>query len=403
MKPSQEDMEPGNSAGIDHVHELRGTRGHTVQNRTAISAVFFLNGFGLASWLIHIPSVKGQLGLDEQQLGLALLGIGLGSLLTMWLSGWLMGRFGSRRVLTVATLCFALSLVFPVWAPNFLLLTTSLGFMGGCNGLMDVCMNNQAAHFEALAGRPVMSSFHAIWSLGGWCGSLLGSLFLLHQQLATWHLVILCLLIVGGMVRLAPNLLPTVSEHGPIFALPTREILIFALLCLIAMLSEGAVADWAGVHLRDDLGAPYALSGLGFNAFAICMAGGRFIGDRIVQQIGRERTVTAGALLGAIGLFVAALASAPILSIMGFGLAGLGMSNVVPVLFSLAALRIPGAIERATSSVFATGYLGFLIGPPLVGMFAQRFTLPVALAGVGILVAGICVLGPRRRAVRGER
>jgi len=293
--------------------------------------------------------------------------------------------------------------VFPVWAPNLVLLTVSLGFLGGCNGLMDVCMNNQAAYFEALAGRPVMSSFHAIWSLGGWCGSLLGSLFLLNQQLSTWHLVFLGLLIIGGVVWLAPSLLRIASEHGPIFALPTREIAIFALLCLIAMLSEGAVADWAGVHLRDDLGTPYALSGLGFNAFAICMAGGRFVGDRIVQRIGRERTVTAGALVGAIGLFFAALAGSPILSIIGFGLAGLGMSNIVPVLFSLAALRIPGAIERATSSVFATGYLGFLIGPPLVGMFAQLFTLPVALAGIAVLVAGICVFSPRQAALRSKQ
>jgi MFS family permease len=389
-------MESGDSAGVDQVRELYGTNSDTNRNRIAISSIFFLNGFGLASWFVHIPSVKEELGLDEQQLGLALLGMGLGSLVTMWLSGWLMGRFGSRRVLTLATLCFALSLVFPVSAPNLIFLTVSLGFLGGCNGLMDVCMNNQAAHFEALAGRPVMSSFHAIWSLGGWCGSLLGSLFLLNQQLAIWHLVFLCLLIIGGTVWLVPSLLRTVSEHGPIFALPARAIVIFALLCLIAMLSEGAVADWAGVHLRDDLGTPYALSGLGFNAFAICMAGGRFVGDRIVQRIGRERTVTGGALLGAIGLFVAALASTPVISIAAFGLAGLGMSNIVPVLFSLAALRIPGAIERATSSVFATGYLGFLVGPPLVGMFAQRFTLPVALAGVAVLVGGICIFSPRR-------
>src|ERR1700751_973542 len=137
-------MESDNSAEIDRVRELSGTRGDTGRNRLAISGVFFLNGFALASWFIHIPSVKGQLGMNEQQLGLALLGTGLGSLGTMWLSGWLMGRFGSRRVLTVATLGFALSLVFPVWAPNFLLLTASLGFLGGCNGLMDVCMNNQA-------------------------------------------------------------------------------------------------------------------------------------------------------------------------------------------------------------------------------------------------------------------
>jgi MFS family permease len=393
-------MASDNSAEIGRVRSLSGTRGDTNRNRIAISAVFFLNGFGLASWFIHIPSVKEQLGMNEQQLGLALLGTGLGSLVTMWLSGWLMGRFGSRRVLVLATLCFAVALAFPVWAPNFVLLTVSLGFIGGFNGLMDICMNNQAAHFEALAGRPVMSSFHATWSLGGWCGSLLGSLFLLNQQLAASHLALLCLFIIGGMIWLAPNLLPTVSKQGPVFALPTRAIVIFALLCLIAMLSEGAVADWAGVHLRDDLSTPHALSSFGYSAFAICMAGGRFIGDRIVQWIGRERTVSASALLGAAGLFAAALAGSPVISIIGFGLTGLGMSNIVPVLFSLAALRAPGAIERATSSVFATGYLGFLIGPPLVGLFAQRFTLPVALAGVAILVAGICIFGPRRSVKR---
>jgi MFS family permease len=363
----------------------------------AISAVFFLNGFGLASWIIHIPSVKQHLGLSDQQLGLALLGAGLGSLCTMWLSGWLMGRFGSWRILAVATFCFALSLLLPVFAPGFLLLTMSLGLLGGCNGLMDVAMNNQAAHFEAQARRPVMSSFHATWSLGGWSGSLVGSLLLLDQRVAMWHLVILAPLIIGAMVWLVPNLLRTKPERSPVFSLPTGGILVFALLSLIAMLSEGAVADWAGVHLRDSLGASYAVSGLGYNAFAICMAGGRLIGDRVVGRIGRERTVSWGALIGAAGLCLAASAHNPTLSILGFGLAGLGMSNIVPVLFSLAALRKPDAIGRATSAVFATGYLGFLVGPPLVGMFAQQFTLASALVGVGVLVLGICVFNPRTR------
>ena len=390
-------MKPGTNGGaeIENIRSLPEAGEQSARNRTAISLIFFLNGFGLASWFIHIPSVKSQLGLDEQELGLALLGTGVGSLLTMWLSAWLMGRYGSRRVLTVSTLLFAFSLVFPVWAPNLLLLTLSLGLLGGSNGLMDVSMNNQAAHFEALAGRPVMSSFHAIWSLGGWCGSLLGSLFLLDQKFATWHLAILSLLIIAWTIRLGRSLMRTATEQSPIFTVPTKEIVIFALLSLVAMLSEGAVADWAGVHLRDDLGASYAVSGLGFNAFAICMAMGRFVGDGIVQRIGRERTVAAGALLGALGLLGAALARTPAISIIGFGLAGLGMSNIVPVLFSLAALRKPDAIGRATSAVFATGYLGFLVGPPMVGFLAQRFTLPVALAAVGVLVAGICVFNPR--------
>jgi MFS family permease len=392
-------MKPGTDggAGIENIRPLPEAREQSARNRIAISAAFFLNGFGLASWFVHIPSVKTQLGLNEQDLGLALLGTGIGSLLTMWLSAWLMGRYGSRRVLTVSTLLFAFSLVFPVWAPNLLLLTLSLGFVGGCNGLMDVSMNNQAAHFEALADRPVMSSFHAIWSLGGWCGSLLGSLFLLDQKFATWHLAILSLLIVAGTIRLGSSLMRTAAERSPVFAVPTKEIVIFALLSLVAMLSEGAVSDWAGVHLRDDLGAPYAVSGLGFNAFAICMAMGRFAGDGIVQRIGRERTIAGGALLGAIGLLVAVLARTPVVSIIGFGLTGLGMSNIVPVLFSLAALRKPDAIGRATSAVFATGYLGFLIGPPMVGFLAQRFTLPLALAAVAVLVAGICVFNPRRK------
>jgi MFS family permease len=387
--------ENGRSIVLEDVGGRRPGSANSAQ--LAIFGVFFLNGFGLASWIIHIPSVKQHLGLDEQQLGLALLGAGLGSLCTMWLSGWLMGRFGSWRILTVATFCFALTLVLPVFAPNLPLLTISLALLGGCNGLMDVAMNNQAAHFEADARRPVMSSFHATWSLGGWSGSLVGSLVLLDQWAATWHLVILAPLIIGAMIWLGPSLLRTKPERSPVFSFPTGGILIFALLSLVAMLSEGAVADWAGVHLRDSLGAAYAVSGLGYNAFAICMAGGRLIGDKVVGRIGRERTVSGGALIGAAGLCLAALANNPTLSIIGFGLAGLGMSNIVPVLFSLAALRKPDAIGRATSAVFATGYLGFLIGPPLVGMFAQRFTLPATLTGVGVLVAAICVFTPQGR------
>ena len=350
----------------------------------------------MASWFVHVPLVKAHLGLDDRALGLALFSTGLGAFATLWLSGWFLTRFGSRRVVIVSSLLFALSLLGPAFAPSYAVLVVCLFMLGATTGLMDVSMNGQAAYYELQIGRPVMSSLHATWSVGVWCGSLIGALFLAGPE--SYHLPLMAVFLVGILWTTHRNLQHTRGKAGgPILSVPHGILIVFGLLCLVSMLAEGSVADWAGVHLRDTYHVSDALSAFGYSAFALCMFIARVAGDRLVVRFGRETVVRVGSALGAIGMALAAFGGNWILAVVGFALSGFGVANVVPVLFSLSAARRPDAIEQATSSVFATGYLGFLVGPSLVGFLANQFGLPIALGVIAVSLGLIAVGTPGKR------
>jgi MFS family permease len=364
--------------------------------RVAIFLLFASNGLAISSWVVHIPVLKEQLQLNDQMLGFALLGAGLGSLLTMWVSGWLMARYSSRAIALLSGILFPVSLMGPALATGFWSLAIALILLGGANGLMDIAMNSQAASYERLIGRPVMSSFHAGWSLSCWCGSLCGSLFLAEPGWLIFHLPLIAL--VGSGLTIVANRSLLSTERGrkntPILSFPRGILAVFGLLCLTVMMTEGAVADWAGVHLRVDYRVAESMTVFGYNAFSLCMTAGRFAGDPLAHSFGRKGVIVVSAGVSTLGLVLAALAPSSWLSVAGFALTGCGMANLVPLLFSLAAARAGTDVERATSSVFATGYLGFLIGPPLVGLISNHTSLPIALlclAG-GVLLVGSTIL-----------
>jgi fucose permease len=260
---------------------------------------------------------------------------------------------------------------------------------------MDIAMNSQAAAYESLIGRPVMSSFHAWWSLSCWGGSLCGTVFLAAPAWTWAHLPLIT--VVGltltwfarsGLLRTEPS-----ENSSPVLSFPRGILVVFGLLCLVVMMAEGAVADWAGVHLRAGYHVSEYVTAFGYNAFTLCMTIGRFAGDSLARSFGRKTVIVGSAAVTGIFLAVAALAPTALVCIGGFGLAGFGMANLIPLLFSSAAKRSEGEIEQATSSVFATGYLGFLIGPPLVGFISSRTSLPTALLClvVGLLVVAVTV------------
>jgi MFS family permease len=367
---------------------------HTL--RVAIFLLFASNGLTISSWVVHIPVLKEQLQLNDQMLGFALLGAGLGSLLTMWISGWLMARYSSRTIALLSGILFPVSLMGPALATGFWSLAIALVLMGGANGLMDIAMNSQAASYERLIGRPVMSSFHAGWSLSCWCGSLCGSLFLAEPGWLILHLPLIALIGSGLTIVANRRLLSTERsrKNAAILSFPRGILAVFGLLCLIVMMTEGAVADWAGVHLRVEYRVAESMTVFGYNAFSLCMTAGRFAGDRLAHSFGRKGVIVVSAAVSTLGLVSAALAPTSWLCVAGFALTGCGMANLVPLLFSLAAVRAGTDVERATSSVFATGYLGFLIGPPLVGLISNHTSLPIALlclAG-GVLLVGSTIL-----------
>ncbi len=362
--------------------------------RLAVATIFFVNGTVLASWVPHIPYVQNKLGLSEGLLGLALLSIAVGALVSLTLSGWLIKRFSSRTVTRVATMIFCLALPLPILAPNFILLIIALAIFGLGNGAMDVAMNAQGVAVEKGYDKPIMSSFHGLFSLGGLTGAGLGGVLLTMDLSPTMH-VLGTTIIMGliGLVALQYLLPPGTDEISdePAFALPSKRIIGLSVLAFFTLVGEGAVADWSAVYLSNVLGSTAGLAAAGFAAFSLMMAMGRLTGDYLVGYFGPTHLVQVSATIAATGLGVALFIEQPYAAIVGFACVGLGLSNIIPVLFS-AAGRTPGVTAGTGIAAVATvGYFGFLVGPPLIGFAAELTSLTVALFVVVAFIALVAV------------
>lgn len=356
--------------------------------RVAIATIFFVNGFAFASWVPHIAAVQSRLELGPDVLGLALLAVALGGLVSMPLTGALLGRWGSYRVTLVSALVYCPLVVLPVRAPSLALLALSLLAFGAANGAMDVAMNAHGVALERQLGRPILSSLHALFSLGGLAGAG-GSMLALSSGLTPATHVIVAAALALVLVVVASRLLdsaPSRTVSGPSFVWPRGPLLVLGGMGFLILLTEGAIADWSAVYLRNEVAADPDLVGAGFAVFSMAMAAGRLAGDRVVSRSSPAGVVRAGGVLAAAGLGGALLLHHPVAALVGFGCVGLGVSNIVPLLFS-AAGRTPGIpTGTAIASMSTAGYGGFLAGPPLVGFLADGVGLPIAL---GLLVVSM--------------
>ena len=374
--------------------------------RFAVLTIFFVNGATIASWVPHIPLVQEKLGLSEGLLGLALLGVALGAVFSLTLSGWLIARFGSRLVTGVSTVAFCLSLPPLVLASSFTTLVLALIFFGLFNGAMDVAMNTQAVEVEKRYDKPIMSSFHGFFSLGGLFGAGVGGLILEGGVSPVVHTIGASLLFLTAGVFALRHLLPKREEvssaDGPAFVLPKGSLLGLGLLAFVVFVGEGAMADWSAVYLRNVLGTSTGLAAAGFAAFSLMMAVGRLTGDVVVGRLGPARTVRFGSLVAGAGLGLSLLIGQPLAAIVGFGCVGLGLANLVPVFFS-AAGRTPGVAPGTGIAAVATlGYLGWLAGPPLIGFAAEVVTLAGALGLVAVALGLVMVFARLVRAGKGD-
>lgn len=369
--------------------------------RAAAAVVFFLNGAGSANWVVRIPDMQARLGLGDGALGLALLGVAAGALAAMFPTGGLIARYGSRPVARVAAIAFAGALALPPLAPNLPLLALALVALGAGNGALDVAMNAQAATVERRYGRPIMSSFHALFSVGGLVGAGVGGSVAGHgigptPQLAGAALVVgvVSILVTPGMLPASADAAP---DHAP-FARPSRVLLALGVVAFCVLLGEGAMADWSALYLRDGTGAGPGLAAAGYASFSLAMAAGRFAGDRLTMRVGRARLVRAGGALAALGLASALALARPWAAIVGFGVVGAGLSIVFPAVLA-AAGGLPGSTPgTAIAAVSTFGYAGLLAGPPLIGFVAQAFTLRSGLAVVVVTSLMVAVLaGALRR------
>ena len=364
--------------------------------RLVVAIIFCLNGLALANWIARIPDVKQQLALSDQRLGLVLLCVAAGALVAQPMVGWLIGRVGSRRMTTVMLIGFCLSIVLPGLAADMLLLMGALFIFGACNGGLDVAMNAQAALVEQRYARPIMTSFHGLWSIGGLVGASIGGLIATQGVSVRAHLfgvaivaVIIAVLatrwlVVDDDVR---------HDSGPSFALPPRALVLLGLIAFGVLFCEGAIADWSAVYLRESLHSSPAIAATGFAVFSLLMAAGRLTGDALALRLGPALVVRGGGALVALGIGVAIVSDVPLIAIVGFGMIGAGLACSFPLILSAAA-RTPGVAANTAIAAMATvGYTGFLIGPPLIGTVAEAVTLRGALGLLGVVGVLVAVFG----------
>lgn len=356
-------------------------------SRRAVSLLFLMNGFMMGTWAPKIPEFQTKLSISESQLGLMLFVFGVGSLMLMPVAGSQIARYGSRRVVLICAVLFVptllgVSLVGSVWTG-----AASLFLFGGLAGAMDVAMNANAVEVERRMRRSIMSSCHAFWSLGGLIGAAAGG-FLISTTGVIGHAAVATAVAAGLLALAWPMILtdrPHSEEERPKARLPLSPLpWLIGLVALFSMIPEGAVLDWGAIYLREELGADLRLSGFAFAAFSLTMAIMRFAGDWVRDQLGAVKTLRICSLLSMTGLLVAGFSPTVGLAVFGFAIAGVGISNMVPIAFS-AGGNIPGLAAGVGLSVVTTmGYSGILFAPSLIGFIAEHTALSNVYIGLSL-------------------
>ncbi|MER5118702.1 MFS transporter [Serratia marcescens] len=362
---------------------LTGEAAENHRRQIATRAIFFLAGLGMAAWAPLIPFVKARLGIDDGALGLLLFCLAAGSMAIMPFAGYLIAKLGCRAVLlgAGALLCIDLPLLALLDAP--LLMGATLGVFGAVNGIMDVAMNSQAIIVERESGQAKMSGFHGFYSLGGIAGAGGVSLLLLAglapaQAIGLIALLIAILLLIVAGDLLAHGGIGERRRGGARWALAHGKILFIALLCFFVFLTEGAMLDWSALFLHAERGVAKSQAGIGFTLYAVAVACGRLYGDRLIGAVGRFRTLLLGSLCAAAGVLLTVTVPLASAAFGGLMLAGLGIANIVPILFNAVGNQKQVSPGQAFPAVTLVGYLGLLTGPALIGFIANYTSLALA-------------------------
>lgn len=366
--------------------------GRQAQISTRIA--FFIAGFAMAAWAPLVPLAKARAQLSEGSLGLLLLGLGAGSILAMPLAGYVCARWGCRRVIVGASALICLMLPLLASASTLPLLIAAVLLFGAGMGAIDCAMNIQAVLVEKASGRPMMSGFHGLFSVGGILGA--GGMTALLALGLTPTLAALCVVAVtlAAVIKAAPNLLPYGNESdGPLFAVPRGIVLFLGALCFIVFLTEGAMLDWSAVFLVSERGMEPAYAGLGYAAFATTMTIGRLTGDAIVARVGGACVTLFGGLCAAAGLVLSLAVPAWPAALLGYALIGAGCSNIVPVLFTAVGRQTTMPQSAAIPAMTSLGYAGILVGPAFIGFVAHGSSLSIALGVLIVLLLFVAASG----------
>ncbi|ACC74958.1 MFS transporter [Paraburkholderia phymatum] len=358
--------------------------------RLATRLAFLVAGFGVACWAPLVPFAKQRLGVDDGALGLLLLCIGLGSVIAMVVTGALSARYGSKPIIVAGGVGMAVVLPLLTVVDTPITLGVALLAFGAFLGSLDVAMNIHAVDVERTEGRPLMSGFHALFSVGGFAGATVMT-FLLSLHIGTLASTVPCavLMVVAIAVARSRLIVTVQASSGPLFALPRGIVLMLAGLAAITFLVEGALLDWSALLITGTGLVAAPQGGLGYMFFSIAMTAGRFGGDALTARIGDRATMFWGGVLAALGFVVLLTAPVAAIAMTGFVLIGLGASNVVPVLFRRAGSQRAMPSTLAVAAITTTGYAGHLAGPAGVGFIAKAAGLPGAF---WLLAALLCLV-----------
>lgn len=375
----------------------RSPEAHLRRARAATFTFFSLNGFVLGLWVVNIPEIKDRTDTSTEQLGYLILLFGAAALVGMQLVGRLIDRLGSGRVAVGACIAISLVLIGPGLATSTSALAGSLVVLGLANGFVDVAQNSHASAVERGYGRPVMSAFHAWFSLGGLVASLIGGVLIERGVDLRWTLGVCGAVGVVAVLAVSRLVLthepPAVTpDSGPAGRAPwSPKVVLIAALAFALFLSEGVAYDWSTVHLHDSLGADKATAAWAYGAFSAAMTIVRLLADRVVARIGSAAYVQVAALIGAVALTGAALAPSPWVAIAAWGLFGVGLAGCIPQFFSAAGRIDPARAGVYMARVTSAGYVGLLAGPAIIGILTRwmplttAFVVPIA----GCLLAGL--------------
>lgn len=346
--------------------------------RIAVSLFYFCQGLAFASWASRIPIIKERLNLTEGQLGTILLMLPVGQLVTMALSGKLVTTYGSARVLRIVAIIYALILCLIGFAQNAWELGAILFFFGVIGNMCNIAVNTQGVAAEKIFKKSIMSSFHGAWSIAGFTGALIGLLTMNIAVDTIPHFIIIFVLIVINTTINYRYLIPgiaTEAKKTSFFSKPESSLVQLGIIGFFSMATEGAMFDWSGVYFKEIVHAPEQFIIVGYASFMVMMALGRFIGDAVISRLGRKRTLQISGILMFVGMMTSVIFPLFYISTLAFMMVGIGVACNVPTVYSVAGQNKKVTPGVALAMVSSISFLGFLMGPPLIGYIAELTSL----------------------------
>ena len=366
--------------------------------RIAVGAMFFMAGLSFSSWASRIATVQQTMGLSDAALGAVLFSLPVGLMCSLPFSGWIITKIGSRKLLISALLVYATALVSLGLAQNTFQLIICLVCFGFSSNAVNISVNTQAVATEELYKRPIMASFHGLWSLAGFAGAGIGTFMIANNISPLYHFLLMLVVIFTGVIIAARYLKDDkVTDPGPVFVMPDHSLIKLGIIAFCSMICEGAMFDWSVIYFKKVVLAPTAFVGVGFTAFMLTMAAGRFRADWFAHRYGLKRTLQVSGSLTATGLLIAVAFPYVYTAIAGFLLVGVGVSSVVPMVFSAAGkskTMQPGVALAAVSTI---GFLGFLVGPPIIGFIAGMATLRVSFILIAAMGVSVVVVSTKAK------